>query len=222
MNGPMDAIKIIVADNQYLTKAGLLSLLKGILFPSEILEVSNKDELNDVLKVKHPRLLIIDPDLFDFNSIEELIGIRQSSPDTSIIIFTNNSEARQVEKLIELGITVYVLKTAQKTEIDNAIEAALNDKHYFSNDILEQIISKKIKQKTTGSSSHLTHSETEIIKLIAQGLTTKDIAAQKFISFHTVITHRKNIFRKLGINNTSELVAFAFRSGIIDNTEYYI
>jgi DNA-binding NarL/FixJ family response regulator len=68
----------------------------------------------------------------------------------------------------------------------------------------------------------LTHTETEIVKMIAEGLTTKLIATTKNISFHTVMTHRKNIFKKLGVSSSSELIMYAIRSGWIDNIEYYI
>ena len=68
----------------------------------------------------------------------------------------------------------------------------------------------------------LTATETEIVRLITQGFTTKEIADKRNLSFHTVITHRKNIFRKLNINSTSELMIYAMRSGIIDSLEYYI
>lgn len=79
------------------------------------------------------------------------------------------------------------------------------------------------KRKANGEETHhLTTTETEVVKLIAEGKTTKEIAAQKNISFHTVMTHRKNIFRKLGVNSSSELIMYAIRAGWIDNIEYYI
>jgi DNA-binding NarL/FixJ family response regulator len=70
--------------------------------------------------------------------------------------------------------------------------------------------------------NQLTTSEIEIVKLIAQGLTTKQIALQKYISFHTVMTHRRNILRKLGVSNASELIMYAVSSGLIDTIEYHI
>ncbi len=75
----------------------------------------------------------------------------------------------------------------------------------------------------SGPGKHpLTASEIEIVKLIAEGMTTKEIASRKNVSFHTIMTHRKNIFRKARVNNASELVMFAIRAGIIDTIEYQI
>ena len=68
----------------------------------------------------------------------------------------------------------------------------------------------------------LTATETEIVKAIAQGKTTKEIAAERFLSIHTITTHRKNIFRKLGVNTAHEVVKYALRAGLVDNEEFYI
>jgi DNA-binding NarL/FixJ family response regulator len=77
-------------------------------------------------------------------------------------------------------------------------------------------------KKTAQETTTLTTAEIDIVKLIAEGMTTKEIASKKNVSFHTIMTHRKNIFRKARVNNASELVMFAIRSGIIDRIEYQI
>ena len=84
------------------------------------------------------------------------------------------------------------------------------------------IIELSENKHTSTEMSGLTHSEIEIVKLIADGYSTKDIALKKHISFHTVMTHRKNIFRKLEINNVTELIRYAVRQGLIDYIEYNI
>jgi DNA-binding NarL/FixJ family response regulator len=219
----MEPVKILIADNQYLTRKGIIDFFANFTIENIFFEVSNKEDLFDVLSKERPRLLLIDYDSFDLNAIDDLSVVKTNSPDTTIIIVSNNTEPQNIEKILELGINNYVLKTAEHDEFESAIHAALNNKKYFSEEVLNVLILKKNKNKIfQPPSSHITHAETEIIRLIAQGLTTKEIAAKKFLSFHTIITHRKNIFKKLGINNTSELVSFAFKSGIVDATEYYI
>lgn len=99
---------------------------------------------------------------------------------------------------------------------------AVKKRKQFSDQVLDMILELSDNHDTTPESSGLTRSEKEIVKLIADGHTTKEIALKKHISFHTVVTHRKNIFRKLEINNVSELIMFAIRKGLIDNIEYYI
>ena len=97
-----------------------------------------------------------------------------------------------------------------------------SNRKFFSGEILDALLQRKTTPRQYNSNQKITLSELEIIKLITQGMTTKEIAMHKHLSFHTIITHRKNIFRKLGINNSSELMMYALKSGIIDSTEYYI
>jgi DNA-binding NarL/FixJ family response regulator len=91
---------------------------------------------------------------------------------------------------------------------------------YLSQRTLEVILSQQ--QEEEKAANILTHTETEIVKAIAQGKTTKEIAAERFLSIHTVTTHRKNIFRKLGINTAHEATKYALRAGLIDSSEFYI
>ena len=104
----------------------------------------------------------------------------------------------------------------------DAFNAAIAGKKYFCSEVLDLLLERKSASRQLQEPGKLTTAEIEIVRQISQGLTTKEIALQKHLSFHTIITHRKNIFRKLSISNTSELLMYAMRTGIIDSTEYYI
>ena len=121
-----------------------------------------------------------------------------------------------------IGITNVILKTAEREEIFGAINATLKGKKYYSNELLDILFEVIEKKSSPDDAGQLTYSELEIVRLISEGLTTKEIAARKFISFHTVITHRKNIFRKLGVSSVSELLMYAIKSGWINMVEYHI
>ena len=105
------------------------------------------------------------------------------------------------------------------SEIREALQAVNRHTRYLSQRALESFISQ---QQEEEKPDILTATETEIIRAIAQGKTTKEIAAERFSSIHTVTTHRKNIFRKLGINTAHEAVKYALRAGLIDPSEFYI
>ena len=96
------------------------------------------------------------------------------------------------------------------------------DRHtrFLSQRALESIINQQ--QEEDKSDHILTQTETEIVKAIAQGKTTKEIAAERFASVHTITTHRKNIFRKLGINTAHDVIKYALRAGLVDSSEFYI
>jgi DNA-binding NarL/FixJ family response regulator len=87
---------------------------------------------------------------------------------------------------------------------------------------MDMLFDLNVKKGLIEETNQLTTSEIEIVRLIGQGLTTKEIASRKILSFHTIMTHRKNILRKLGVSNASELIMFAVRTGIIDTIEYHI
>ena len=122
----------------------------------------------------------------------------------------------------KIGIKNIIYKTSDRDEIFAAVDAALKGKKYFAEEILDMILEQGENKPIIEEGVQLTSSEIEIVRLIASGRTTKEIAHNKCISFHTVNTHRKNIFRKLGVSNASELIIHAIKSGWIDNIEYYI
>ena len=143
-------------------------------------------------------------------------------PDLTFLILTNSISKVEFTELSKIGIKNIIYKTADRDEILAAVDAALRGKKYFSEEILDLIIELGENRSVPEEPTHLTASEIEIVRLIAGGLTTKEIATKKNISFHTVNTHRKNIFRKMGIFNASELIIHAIKSGWIDNIEYFI
>ncbi len=216
-------MNVLIADNQPLTRTGIIAVLTSFYTNSlNIKEVFTNHELQEALKTFQPSILIIDYDLFDFNDIADLRNIRKAHPLVGILVVSDNKSANAVLKIIDCGITNYIAKTCESTEFMDAFNATLQSKKYFGSEIMDVILEHKTSVKNNAEQGNLTASEIVIVKLITQGLTTKEIASNKNLSFHTIITHRKNIFRKLGINNSSELLMYAMRAGLIDTTEYYI
>jgi DNA-binding NarL/FixJ family response regulator len=213
--------QIIIADNQFLVVDSLQKLLSESFNIKAEHIVNNKYDLFRTLKQYPQVLLIIDPNLMDFDSLSELRSIIHDH-NSKVLVLTNTLSKNDITELNANGIKNILLKTAERDEILAALRSTLAGKKYFCQEVLDiftEIPPEKGLVKETGS---LTHSETEIVKCIAEGLTTKQIALHKHISYHTVMTHRKNIFRKLNVNNASELVMFAIRAGIIDTIEYHI
>jgi DNA-binding NarL/FixJ family response regulator len=220
----MDNINVLIVDNQPFTRIGITSILKGYLNHVLVLDYAkNKDDLFEKLTIKQPHILILDYNLLDFQNLNELSKIRKISPCIGILIITDNQNPDDIIKILDCGITNYILKTCEEQELIEAFNATMGSRKYFSSQVLDVLLEKKnILRNTPTASGKLTLSEIEIVKLITQGFTTKEIASQRKLSYHTIITHRKNIFRKLGITNSSELIMYAMRTGIIDSTEYYI
>jgi DNA-binding NarL/FixJ family response regulator len=214
--------KIVIADTQFLVVEALKSLLGNDERFSIAGIVNSQYELYKVLEQEPCQLLITDNALLDFDSPDDLQAIKRKYPKLSILILTNLLSKAEFAELSKIGIKNIIYKTADRDEVLSAIDAAFKGKKYYADEILDMMLEMGESKSVLEEPTQLTVSEIEIVRLIANGLTTKEIAARKNISFHTVNTHRKNIFRKMGVSNASELIILAIKSGWIDNIEYYI
>ena len=167
-------------------------------------------------------MLITDNTLLDYNDPDDLLRIKRKFPQLAILILTNSLNKAEFTELSKIGIKNIIYKTADRDEVLSAVEAACKGKKYYADEIIDMILEMGENKSVLEEPTQLTVSEIEIVRLIANGLTTKEIASLKNISFHTVNTHRKNIFRKMGVCSASELIIHAIKAGWIDNIEYYI
>lgn len=215
-------VRVVIADSQFLITESLKIILQtdGRFIVNKV--VTEKNDLIRTLKLENASILIIDPVLIDFASLSELKEIKSNFPELKLLVITNSVSKIELHDLNNLGIINIILKTAEKEEIFEALNAASKGKKYYSNELLDVLFEVDSRKNTGEETGLLTTSELEIVRLISDGLTTKEIASHKFISFHTVITHRKNIFRKLGVSSVSELIMYAIKAGWINNIEYYI
>jgi DNA-binding NarL/FixJ family response regulator len=222
MENTDNTLQVLIADSQFLIIESLKSLLQndGRFVVNKV--VTEKNELIESLNLRSSSLLIIDPALTDFESFMELKEILSGFPELKVLVISNNISKRELQEYNSVGLTCVILKTAGKDDITEALNAAINGKKYYSNELLDLLFEKDERKSSAAETSQLTNAEAEIVRLIAEGLTTKEIAARKFISFHTVISHRKNIFRKLGVTSISELIMYSIKAGLINTIEYNI
>lgn len=214
---------IIIADVQYLITTSLKSIIQDDMQYIVNRVVTNKNDLLEALNAETFSMLIIDYAQIDFDGYYVLQKIRKEYPCLSILILTNSVTKSELMELNNLDIKNILLKTAARDQLLTAIEATINGKNFYSEEVLENILElTKRNDFDNKAKKQLTCSEIEIVRLIAEGLTTKEIAIKKVNSVHTIMTHRKNIFRKLGLSNSSELIMYAIKTGIIDTIEYYI
>lgn len=215
-------VNVVIADSQFLITESLKIILQADsrFYVSKI--VTGKDELIAALLQGNIQLLIIDPMSPDLSGLSELQDIKGKFPKLKILIITNILNKIDLQEYNVIGITNIILKTAGREELFEALSSAIKGKKFYSDEVLQILFEDNEKKKSGEETRQLTTSEIEIVRLISEGLTTKEIAVRKFISYHTVITHRKNIFRKLGVSSISELLMLAIRSGWINMIEYHI
>lgn len=214
---------ILIADNHFLVTEALAYILRDLDEYEFLGVVKSVHELKHALaRNAHTRLLITDYYLIDFNGMDDLKSLLTTYANLRILILTNQVKPLEVAEFSKMGVNNIIYKTADRNELFRAIQYTLEGKKYYSDEVLDLLVHNNNQPDEVKAPSGLTPAETEITRLIANGMTTKAIAAHKNISFHTVMSHRKNIFRKLNVKNSSELTRFAIHTGLIDNIEYYI
>jgi DNA-binding NarL/FixJ family response regulator len=216
--------RIILADNQNITSLGIQFLLAKLNLSNLITETSSKKELFEVLQNDNDALVILDYTLFDFESVNELVVLNSRFEKTDWILFSEElSDDFLVNLLYNTNSFGVVLKSNSTDEIQTAIREAIKGRRYICNYVSNILLDvSKRNGDIKRQENKLTITEQEILREIALGKTTKEIAAQRFVSSHTIMTHRKNIFRKLSVNNIHEATKYAMRAGIVDMAEYYI
>jgi DNA-binding NarL/FixJ family response regulator len=207
----------ILADNQDISKAGIRYLLKETGFTGKLYEAGNKKELILNLSKNDSITVVLDYTNMDFNNIEELLIVGSRFPKVNWILFSEELTLPFLRRIyLEKAFSI-LLKSSTLDEIKQALTLSYNRDRYVCPRIMQFITVPKDREKTP-----LTSSEEEIIKLIALGKSVKEIAEERFSSVHTITTHKKNIFRKLEVNNIHEATKYALRSGLIDTMDYYI
>ena len=210
----------IIADNQELTGYALQSLLKRDE-GSAVFRALDKAGLVALLKEHESAVVLLDYTLFDFADEDQLLIIAERFNLSDWILISDELTPQFIRRVVYSSHQFSVVfKDGPMSEIREALQAVNRHSRYLSQRALETIIAQQ--QEEEKSDNILTQTETEIVRAIAQGKTTKEIAAERFSSIHTVTTHRKNIFRKLGINTAHEAVKYALRAGLIDPSEFYI
>lgn len=215
-------MKLLLADQQDIAKAGIRHFVTAIDASIEIEEANSKNELIERISRTNDALVVLDYTNMDFATAEDVLIVQERYPNTHWMLFSTELSESFLRKMLLTNVrTSVVMKDCKKDEIDFALRSMIHKEryicHYVSNLLLN--VSQKKREE---DNVPLTPTEKMVLKEIAMGKTTKEIAAEKCLSFHTVNTHRKNIFRKLEVNNVHEAIKYAMRAGIVDMAEYYI
>lgn len=216
----MKRIRILLADDHSVVRSGLRSLFRTTHEFSVVGEASDGEEaVKQAVRLK-PDVVIIDISMPKMGGIEATRLIKQKCPDTGVLILTIHSNEEYVYEMMKAGANGYVLKDAEKQQIFSAVKAVAMSQPFFSPDISKVIIEKFVQQPASqpvepATNDKLTKREHEILQLIAQGLTSREIANKLFLSPSTINTHRANLMQKLDIHDTASLVRFAMKTGLL-------
>jgi two-component system, NarL family, nitrate/nitrite response regulator NarL len=207
----MEKINVLVVDDHPMVLEGMKSLLSNIAYVHIEGMVANAFEAMDCLKCSVVHVAIVDINLPDINGIELTKKIKTEYPSVQVLAMSTFKERSYISQMIQNGASGYLVKSAGKEEIEEAILNAHEGKLYLSMDINTVDVNKQLNTPLPVISTR----EKEVLMLIADGLTNSQIAAQLFISLHTVESHRKNLLTKFNINNTASLIKLAVQYNIV-------
>jgi len=213
----MNKINILIVDDHKIVRQGLKALLIGEKEIKIVAEASDFIEVSEILKTITPDIIILDISLPQKCGIEIAEEITNNHPNIKTIMLSANVNEENIIKSIKAGAKGFLPKDTSKEEFVNAVKAVFSGNEYFGDEI-SQIIYKsyvKIIKSPKEESPNLTEREIEIIKLIGESLSHKQIADKLSISIRTVETHKKNILEKLNLQNSVDIVKYAIKNGII-------
>lgn len=209
-------IKVVVADSQDLTRFGLRYLISG---EKQLLlsgEAKSSTEAIDTCKEKNPQVLILDYEKTEGFTLDEIGRVKQTSPNTNILVISSDEDRNTIHSILEKGVSSFLTKDCDESEVRNAIYATAKGEKFFCGKILDIIFEKHYTKEDEDACepTELTTRELEIVQLVTEGKSTKEIANELCLSHHTIYTHKKNVMKKLGIKSTSELILYAVNSGL--------
>ena len=209
----------LLADNQDVTRAGLKYYIDQHFADATPIDTLSQPQLQSLLNSHPNAIVIIDYTNFDIPSIPALINLQQRFPLSQWLIFSPELTLDAITLLAAQGDISIILKDNSQEEILTALQCATRHQRFLCHQISNQLLQPHPNHPST---TPLTPSEIEVLKLIAKGKSVKEIATLRHSSAHTIITHKKNIFRKIQVNNTYEATKYALHAGLVDLVEYYI
>lgn len=213
----MRKINIVLADDHQLILDGLVSLLKTRDNIAVTGIANNGREVLQLLKVVQPDIVLMDIDMPVMNGIDALREIKKNYPDTRVIILSMHEESGMIKNLMAMGASGYLLKSCSQEELLGAISTVDQGQPYFSAGVTLSLLNGQTTQAPPSGTpaEMLTERETEVMKLIAEGFSNKEIGEKLFISHRTVDTHRTNLMKKLNTTNIAGVISYAIKNHFV-------
>ena len=212
---PDSVIKILLADDHTIVRQGLKLILSSHADLQVIGEAANGREVLELAEKLKPDVVLMDVAMPELNGIEATRRLASVSPRTKVLVLSMHKEAVYVREILKAGARGYILKDAIDTELISAIQSVARGDGYISPAISGTLLSD-YRQNITNPLDLLSSREREVLQLIAEGKTNKEVATGLNLSVYTVDSHRGKIMEKLNLHSTGELVRFAMKQGLVD------
>lgn len=214
----MAPISILIAEDHEIVRFGISTYLSSAEDITVVGEASTGEECLELFEQTQPDVCLLDIGMPDKDGIETARIIRSLDPDVKILILSMHIDRQKLADVLEAGVDGYLLKDTDKSDILHGIRAIMRGQRVFSPPISDMITESFLNKETIPPpkvKADLTKREREILELIVQGMTSKEIANKLYISPRTVDTHRSNLMEKLELKNIADLVRFALKNKLV-------
>lgn len=211
------ATTVLIADDHQLFREGLVNLISSAPDVEVIAEAKDGKEATERAKKIKPDVVLIDIGMPVMNGIEATRIIKKENPQVKVIAVSMHSDRQFVKGALEAGADGYLLKNCTYRQLIDAIQSVISGKKYLSDEITEMVIQGYLDpdDNTPEGQVDLSERELEVLKLYAEGKSTREISEKLFISVKTVGTHKQHIFEKLDLKSNADMVKYAIKEGLI-------
>ncbi len=211
------SIKILIADDHQLFREGLINLLSDTPEIEVVAHAENGKIAVEKAIIYKPDIVIMDIGMPVLGGIDATELLKSKMPDIKIIALSMHSDKHFIKGMLEAGATGYLFKNCTHPQLIEAIETVYAGNKYLSDKITEVLIDDYLDKgdNTNNTAEDLSEREFEVLKLLAEGKSTREISEQLFVSVKTVGTHKQNILKKLDLNSTVDIIKYALKKGII-------
>jgi DNA-binding NarL/FixJ family response regulator len=212
----MDVIRILLADDHDLVRAGFRSLVQSFPGVEVVGEAGDGRAAIRQIETHRPHVVLMDIMMPGLNGLEATARIVKEFPKVRVIILSMNAAEEYVLKAMRVGAAGYLLKDGNPAELEQAIRAVARGETFLTSKVSQHVVSGYVQRIAPTDTDKLTSRQREILQLIAEGSTTKEIAKKLDISVKTVETHRMQLMERLDIHDIAGLVRYALRVGLIE------
>ncbi|MDH3626504.1 MAG: response regulator transcription factor [Acidobacteriota bacterium] len=209
------SLRVLLADDHTLVRAGIRSLLESIPGVEVVAEADDGREALELIAKRRPDVALLDIGMPGLNGLELAKRVPHESPKTKIIILSMHADANYVNQALRAGVHGYLLKGAAVSELPLALSAVTRGETYLTPKVSRFVVDGFLSGEEAGPLEGLTRRQCEILQLIAEGNSTKEIAGMLDLGVKTVETHRSRLMDRLDIHDVAGLVRFAIRAGLV-------
>ncbi|KAF0131773.1 MAG: two component transcriptional regulator luxr family [Bacteroidetes bacterium] len=208
-------IRVIIVDDHEIFRSGLKMVINKLGYAKVVGEATDGVEFLGILEHEETDLVLMDIEMPVMNGIEATKKAIEKYPSLKVIALTMYKDDAYIQSMMEAGVKGFLIKNIRKEVLDRALQAVYNGKTYYSEELWDYFTKSFVKEEKHENELVLTKREIEVLQLLGEGLSNKEIADRLFVSERTIVGHKSNLMAKTAAKNTVALLAYAIRNGLI-------